>query len=90
MPGLVGAPVPFSDAHKLSWSPPASEKNQMILIPVEVDDDNGKLIRKASLYAKALYSPSPLRQFALVIGYNHRAQKLTFFVFPQVPVIMSE
>jgi hypothetical protein len=89
-PSLVGVLAPFSDTDELSWSPPASEQNQMVLIPVELNEDRNMLIAKASIYARALYSASPLRQFALVIGYNHCNQELNFVVFHRGGVTISE
>jgi hypothetical protein len=89
-PGLVGVSAPLSNADTLSWSPPDSERSKMVFVPVKAKNDLHELVEKASLYARALHSVSPMRRFALVIGYHHSNLKLRFLVFHSGDVTTSK
>ncbi|KAF5346099.1 hypothetical protein D9757_014020 [Collybiopsis confluens] len=65
--------------NSLFWSAPSKGKGTKI--PVEVKGSWSELIAQAATYARALFSANPLRQFALVIGYNHKEHAMRFLVF---------
>ncbi|KAJ3778288.1 hypothetical protein FB446DRAFT_768539 [Lentinula raphanica] len=65
---------------QLFWSPP-DEGGMQMAIPVEVNEDWQELVLQAGTNACYLFSASPLRQFALVIGYNRKDHNLRFLVF---------
>ncbi|KAJ7747279.1 hypothetical protein B0H16DRAFT_927550 [Mycena metata] len=64
----------------LYWRPPTLDKRRLD-VPVEVKDRWPDLVRQAGTYARCLFSAAPLRQYALVIGYNQKAGELRFLVF---------
>jgi hypothetical protein len=66
-------------ATKLFWSSP--EGKVTIDIPVEVKNTWRDLVRQAATYARCLFSASPLRNSALVFGYNHVSQDMRFLLF---------
>ncbi|KAF5361353.1 hypothetical protein D9757_012323 [Collybiopsis confluens] len=73
--GVLGKAKPNS----FFWSPRL--KGEGMKIPVEVKDSWSELVAQAATYARALFSANPLRQFALVIGYNHKEHVMRFLVF---------
>ncbi|KAF5346101.1 hypothetical protein D9757_014022 [Collybiopsis confluens] len=74
--GVLGKAKPNS----LFWSP-RSKGEAGMKIPVEVKNGWSELVAQAATYARALFSANPLRQFALVIGYNHKEHVMRFLVF---------
>src|SRR5271156_221298 len=64
----------------LYWRPPKSGDYQL-LIPVEVKSGWPNLVRQAGTYARCLFDANPLRQFAMVLAYNHIEKGLRFLVF---------
>ena len=52
-----------------------------LLIPVEVKDGWRDLVRQAGTYARCLFMASPLRKFALVLGYEYVSQEFRILVF---------
>ncbi|KAF5379960.1 hypothetical protein D9757_010237 [Collybiopsis confluens] len=77
-PGIAGA-LGTEEPKKLFWSPKLGEKGMKV--PVEVKNDWPKLVAQAGTYARALFSANPLRQFVLVLGYNHAQSMMRFLVF---------
>ena len=80
----AGKGLPKRDTIKtgggLYWRPPESS-NYQLLIPVEVKGNWAELVCQAGTYARCLFSASPLRQFALVLGYSHIKQEFRFLIF---------
>jgi hypothetical protein len=89
-PDLIGIHSPFSDADKASRLSEDLEHRPAVLIPISINDDLEGLLASAFIHAESLYSVSPLRQFALVLGYQHSSQRLHFFVFHSGGVTISE
>ncbi|KAF5367893.1 hypothetical protein D9757_011247 [Collybiopsis confluens] len=77
-PDIAGA-LGTEEPKKLFWSPKLGEKGMKV--PVEVKNDWSKLVAQAGTYARALFSANPLRQFVLVLGYNHAQSMMRFLVF---------
>ena len=73
----------------LFWSPPVEGESEMI-IPVEVKEVWSTLVLQAGTYARCMFSASPLRQFALVIGYDHRTRLLRFLVYHRAGLTASQ
>ena len=69
----------FSPPDKVFWSPP--ENQAQMIIPVEVKDGWKDLVLQAGTYARCLFSASPLRQFTLVLGYEHKKRRLRFLAY---------
>jgi hypothetical protein len=63
------------------WWRPKSLKDLMLDIAVQSKDDWGELIQQAATYTRALNNAKPLRQFSLVIAYNHVLREMRFLVF---------
>ncbi|KAJ3994906.1 hypothetical protein F5050DRAFT_1770794 [Lentinula boryana] len=76
--GVLGLEVVEPD--KLFWSPPA-EGGAQIAIPVEVKNNWSDLVLQSGIYARCMFSASPLRQFVLVIGYNYEDHTVRFLVY---------
>ncbi|KAJ3982176.1 hypothetical protein F5890DRAFT_1476372 [Lentinula detonsa] len=74
---------------KLLWSPPA-EGGAQIAIPVEVKNNWSDLVLQSGIYARCMFSASPLRQFVLVIGYNYEDHTLRFLVYHRGGCTSSE
>jgi hypothetical protein len=89
-PDLVGVHAPLFDKARVSWAPKDPERDPTLFIPVEVKDDFDGLLAQASTYARGLFSVSPLRQFALVLGYNQHTFELRFLVYHCGGVSMNE
>ncbi|KAJ6466978.1 hypothetical protein C8R45DRAFT_838996 [Mycena sanguinolenta] len=64
---------------RVFWSPPKDEPT--IAIPVEVKKGWVELLRQAATYALCLFNACPLRNSALVLGYNHVQHNLRFLLF---------
>ena len=64
----------------LYWRPPKLS-DYGLLIPVEVKSGWPDLVRQAGTYARCLFDANPLRQFAMVLAYNHIDMGLRFLVF---------
>ena len=64
----------------LYWQPPSSSDHQL-LIPVELKNNWPDLVCQAGMDAYCLFNVSPLRQFALALGYNHIQQEFRFLIF---------
>ncbi|KAF5374056.1 hypothetical protein D9757_010723 [Collybiopsis confluens] len=73
--GVLGEGEPDS----LFWRPLLGGRG--IEIPGEVKGIWPELVVQAATYARSLFSGYPLRQFALVIGYNHKERAVRFLVF---------
>ena len=57
------------------------DRSVTLLIPVEAKDGWQELVRQAGTYVRCLYSASPLRQFAMVLGYSHTKREFRFLIF---------
>ena len=83
-PDLVGGKglqdKDLTRASGLYWRPP-NPNNAELLIPVEVKASWPELVRQAGTYARCLFSASPLRQYAMVLGYSHTESKFRFLFF---------
>lgn len=66
---------------KLWWRPESGLRSSTMEIPIEVKDSWPGIISQAGTYSLALISARPLRQFSLVIAYNHKHRQLRFLVF---------
>jgi hypothetical protein len=62
------------------WRRPGPNGHELLL-PVEVKAGWRDLVRKAGTYARCLFKASPLRKFALVLGYEYTLQEFRFLVF---------
>ena len=70
----------LTKARGLYWRPP-NPTNHQLLIPVEVKGSWPELVRQAGTYARCLFSASPLRQYAMVLGYSHTESSFRFLFF---------
>ncbi|KAF5383376.1 hypothetical protein D9757_008426 [Collybiopsis confluens] len=77
-PDVVGA-LGTEEPTELFWSPKPGKRG--LKIPVEVKKSWFRLVKQAGTCARALFSAHPLRQFVLVIGYNHAEYAMRFLVF---------
>jgi hypothetical protein len=80
-PDGAGANVLPNGETKIWWCPESGKQSATLEIPVEVKGHWSKLISQAGTYANALMTARPLRQFSLVIAYNHAPQELQFLIF---------
>jgi hypothetical protein len=80
-PDCVGAQSLRDIPSALWWRPPSGERSSTVEIPVEVKDGWWGLVSQAATYARCLTNAVPLRQFSLVIGYNHVTTELRFLFF---------
>ena len=86
-PGLAGGiNLPEREEIKadggLYWRRPGLNLNEHeLLIPVEVKKGWKELVRQAGTYARCLFMASPLRKFALVLGYEYNTQEIRILVF---------
>ena len=64
----------------LYWRRPGLNEHELLL-PVEVKAGWKDLVRQAGSYARCLFMASPLRKFALVLGYEYVSQEFRFLVF---------
>jgi hypothetical protein len=64
----------------LYWRRPGLNEHELLL-PVEVKRGWNDLVRQAGTYARCLFMASPLRKFALVLGYEHVLQEFRILVF---------
>ncbi|KAJ8454650.1 hypothetical protein ONZ45_g19220 [Pleurotus djamor] len=80
-PDLAGGELAGFTHGVLYWNNPKS--SLQILLPVEVKNNDSwtAIVSQAATYARCLFSASPSRQFALVIGINHASKQLRFLVF---------
>ena len=61
-----------------------------MLLPVEVGADWAPIVNQAATYARRLFSASPSRQFAIVLGFRHVDAKLRFLVFHRSGLMGSQ
>lgn len=80
-PDCVGAQNLPNKPSELWWRPQFGHRSSTVEIPVEVKDSWPELVSQAATYARSLINAVPLRQFSLVIGYNHQSRELRFLVF---------
>ena len=59
----------------------AATKFGRLRIPVEVKSGWSDLVHQAGTHARCLFDANPLRQFAMVLAYNHNDMGLRFLVF---------
>ena len=78
-PDLVGG-LDLESTDRVAWAPQDSHTKR-VLFPVEVEGGWGQLVSQAATYARCLFSASPSRQFAVVLGFQHRDGELRFLVF---------
>ena len=84
-PDVVGG-IKLPDKEKITangglyWRPPRLHDHEL-LFPVEVKEGWYNLVRQAGTYARCLFMASPLREFALVLGYEHVEKEIRFLVF---------
>jgi len=78
-PDLVGG-LDLKPGKRVAWSPKDPHTNQ-VLLPVEVNENWVSVVVQAATYARCLFSASPSRQFAIVLGFRHTEVELRFFVF---------
>ena len=78
-PDLVGG-LDLDPVARAAWSPRGQNTNQ-VLLPVEVKKEWLPMVTQAATYARCLFSASPSRQFALVLGFQHVGKGLRFLVF---------
>ena len=78
-PDLVGGLGLVPD-DRVAWSPQDPVTKQ-VLLPVEVGADWVPMVFQATTYARCLFSASPSRQFAVVLGFRHVRAELRFLVF---------
>ena len=64
----------------LYWRRPGLNEHELLL-PVEVKAGWKDLVRQAGTYARCLFMASPLRKFALVLGYEYVLQEIRILVF---------
>jgi hypothetical protein len=79
--GVGGNGLSPEPSTRLWWRPPSGDRSSTVEIPVEVKVNWADLVSQAGTYSRALTSARPLRQFSLVIAYNHSVQQLRFLVF---------
>lgn len=87
--GVRQASVPFPTEQQFWWNPSNSQQIQIDIV-AEVKNDFSTLLTQVASYARGLLSSSPLRQFALVLGYEHQNRRLYFIVFYNGGVSMTE
>jgi hypothetical protein len=81
-PDIAGTQKPQKGREvKFWWTPPTGERSVTMELPVEVKRDWKQLVSQAVTYARCLSYAEPLRQFSLVLAYNHAELKLRFLVF---------
>ena len=78
-PDLVGGLDLIPD-ERVAWSP-QDPLTRQVLLPVEVKADWAPMVFQAATYARCLFSASPSRQFAVVLGFRHTTAELRFLVF---------
>jgi hypothetical protein len=66
---------------KLWWRPKTGDRSKTMEIPVEVKSTWRELVAQSGTYARAMRNARPLRQFSLVLAYNHSDHALRFLVF---------
>jgi hypothetical protein len=64
----------------LFWRRQGSNRHEL-LIPVEVKKGWKDLVRQAGTYARCLFMASPLRKFALVLGYEYDLEEFRILIF---------
>ena len=64
----------------LYWRRPGLNEHELLL-PVEVKAGWKDLVRQAGTYARCLFMASPLRKFALVLGYEYVSREIRILVF---------
>ncbi|KAF5378967.1 hypothetical protein D9757_009088 [Collybiopsis confluens] len=77
-PALAGV-LGEEELDSLFWIPPLEGRGMKI--PGEVNGNWTELVTHAATYARVLFSATPLRQYALVIGYNPKERAMRFLVF---------
>lgn len=87
-PSLVGG-LDLAPDERVVWSPQKTTTNQ-VLIPVGVKGDWSPMVTQAATYARCLFSASPSRQFAMILGFRHTEAQLRFLVFHRSGLTGSE
>jgi hypothetical protein len=80
-PDIAGAHSLSEGTTELWWRPPSGLRSSTMELPVEMKGDWRELVAQAASYARCLTGAVLLRQFSLVIGYNHKTHGLRFLVF---------
>ena len=70
----------YRDLKFVKWDNPCSNEHELLL-PVEIKKGWKDLVCQAGLYARCLFMASPLRKFALVLGYEYDSQEIRILVF---------
>lgn len=78
VPALAGV-LNFKDGDTLVWPP--HDGNKLLQIPVAMGQGWMEVVLQAYIYAQQLFYDSPLRQFALLIGYDYAQMDLRILVF---------
>ena len=78
-PDLVGD-LDLEPQKPVAWSPQNPHINQ-VLFPVEIKNHWAPMVDRAATYARCLFSASPSRHFAVVLGFRHIEPDLRFLVF---------
>ena len=78
-PDLVGG-LDLTPGERVSWSP-QDHRTKQVLLPVEVKADWAPVVDQAATHARCLFSASPSRHFAVVLGFRHTNAELRFLVF---------
>ena len=78
-PDLVGG-LGLRPDDRVAWSP-RNPDIKRVLLPVEVKADWARMVIQAATYARCLFSASPSRQFAVVLGFQQNTAELRFLVF---------
>ncbi|KAF9644695.1 hypothetical protein BDM02DRAFT_3190360 [Thelephora ganbajun] len=76
---LVGG-LDLKPGERVAWSPQDSHTKQ-VLLPVEVKGEWPRMVFQAATYARCLFSASPSRHFAIVLGFCHTTTELRFLIF---------
>jgi len=87
-PDLVGG-LDLRPDDRVAWSP-HDPLTKQALLPVEVKENWAQMVSQAATYARCLFSANPLRQFAVVLGFQHTKAKLRFLVFHRGGLTGSE
>ena len=78
-PDLVGG-LDLTSGERVAWSP-QDHRTKQVLLPAEVKADWVPVVNQAMTYARCLFSTSPSRHFAVVLGFRHTKAELRFLVF---------
>ena len=79
MPDLVGG-LDLAPDDRVAWDP-QNPLTKQVLLPVGVKMDWAPMVLQTATHARCLFSASPLRQFAVVLGFRDVKAELRFLVF---------